>query len=375
VLVELLDVPAQDGVLWRSEAEALAAPTGDIRLAECPVCSYVWNVAHDPARVRFEDYDVSLEHSPAFHGFVTEVAARLVERYGLRGKVVLDIGCGQGHFLETICELGGNTGVGFDPSHRTPAGGAHPPARVRYVRAAYDESRLGPAADLVACRHVLDIVADPLGLLRLVADTLALRPGAVAYVEVPDATATFARDVVWNVVYEHRSWFTTRSLARLAARAGLEPMEIEPCWRGEYLGMEARGDAGAAHAGAAAADDEPFRMLAGFAARAEARCDEWRGRLAELARSGRRAVVWGAGARAITFLSVLDVPRGVVPYTIGVNPRRQGLYLPRSGHEVRPPRALAESPPDVLVVSNPAFELEIRQQAAELVFTGEVLVL
>jgi hypothetical protein len=42
---------------------------------------------------------------------------------------------------------------------------------------------------------------------------------------------------------------------------------------------------------------------------------------------------------------------------------------------VRPPRALAESPPDVLVVSNPAFELEIRQQAAELGFTGEVLVL
>ena len=33
------------------------------------------------------------------------------ERYGLRKKRILEIGCGKGEFLEQICEMGDNQGV------------------------------------------------------------------------------------------------------------------------------------------------------------------------------------------------------------------------------------------------------------------------
>ena len=40
----------------------------------------------------------------------------LIRRYDLRGKEVIEIGCGKGEFLSLLCEVGDNRGVGFDPA-------------------------------------------------------------------------------------------------------------------------------------------------------------------------------------------------------------------------------------------------------------------
>jgi predicted dehydrogenase len=93
-----------------------------------------------------------------------------------------------------------------------------------------------------------------------------------------------------------------------------------------------------------------------------------------LRRSGRRAVAWGAGARAVAFVSALR-PGAEMPYLVDINPRRQGLFLPRTGHRVEAPEALCRDRPDAVLITNPAFESEIRQQASALGVRGDVAVL
>ncbi|HEX6239723.1 MAG TPA: hypothetical protein VFZ61_02470, partial [Polyangiales bacterium] len=103
--LSLPGVPTQDGVLWKTHAEALAAPRGDFTLAVCQRCGYIGNRTYDAALVTFDGYDVSLEHSPVFRTYLQSLAERLVARYGLHGKKILEIGVGKGLFLRTLCKL------------------------------------------------------------------------------------------------------------------------------------------------------------------------------------------------------------------------------------------------------------------------------
>ena len=47
---------------------------------------------------------------------------------------------------------------------------------------------------------------------------------------------------------------------------------------------------------------------------------------------------------------------------VDVNPFRQGKFMIGTGHEIVSPESLAESAPDVVIVMNPIYVDEIRDQ-------------
>ena len=65
----------------------------------------------------------------------------------------------------------------------------------------------------------------------------------------------------------------------------------------------------------------------------------------------------------------------VVEYVIDVNPRRQGKFLPGTGHEIVAPGFLTTYRPDVVLLSNGLYEVEIKAQLRSLDLTPEVLVI
>jgi SAM-dependent methyltransferase len=366
VFVEIENVPTQDGVLWESAAEAQASPLGDIRLALCQRCSYVWNVAHDPANVTFTRYDVSLQHSPSFRTFVLDLCRDLVERHNLRGRSILEIGSGGGDFLEALCAVGGNRGVGFDPSYlaQREAGGG---AAWHIVPEPYSERVMRTDVDFVACRHVLDIVDDQRGLLDLARRTLAGRAGGIAYFEVPDARHTLEGRIFWNLVYEHRTWFVPDSLRTLFARAGLEVIAVERLWHDEYLGIEARPRTSDGNAPLVPPDENGLAAtVTAFATELSAARDAWSERMRALADDGRRVALWGAGARAIGFLSLVPAAAAVCAYAVDINPKRQGLFLPRTAIRVEAPDHVRTNPVDLVLITNPTYAEEIAEQARAL---------
>ena len=371
----LAGVPVQDGLLWPSRLEALAAPTGDLELVFCPACGYIGNRAFDPSKLRYDPtYDISLHHSPAYRQFIGELAERLAREHHLAGKSVLEIGCGKGDFLRALCERAGCRGIGFDPTSIAPDGGAGTD-RVRIVRELYSERFAHEPADLVCCRHLLDAIGDVRGFLRTLRRTLGTRTESTVYFEVPDGSVVFRRKVVWNAIYEHCSYFTAPSLDRLFTESGFDVRSITACFQDEYLGLEASpsldfrsGEGPGEMVARLAGDVETFAELY---RETTARWADW---LQDLRRAGRRAVLWGAGARAVAFLSALQ-PGEEVPYLVDINPHRQGLFLPRTGQPVLAPESLSRDPPDIVLITNPAFAEEIRAQASGLGVRGDVLVL
>src|SRR3546814_19519297 len=63
-------------------------------------------------------------------------------------------------------------------------------------------------------------------------------PG-VAFFEVPNALFVFDRLSVWDIIYEHVSYFTPNSLSRAFALAGYAVRHLEEAFGGQFLWIEA----------------------------------------------------------------------------------------------------------------------------------------
>lgn len=367
-VLDVAGVPAVCNALWPDAASARAAPTGDISLVACGCCGLVFNRAFDPAAVPYvPGYENSLHFSPTFQRYADDVASRLVERYDLRGARVLEIGSGSGEFLSRLCERGGNHGLGFDPSHR-PGDATPPSERVEVVATRFPGEAV-VSADLVVARHVLEHVPDPRGMLRAVRGVLrSSRRGRapVVYVEVPDAGWMLEQDAVWDVIYEHHTYFTAMTLGRLLRDAGFVVRDSAPAFGGQYRWAEAS-PADDEHRSSSACPHEPVELLdraARFGRSYHQAVTSWRETLEDMAADGPVAV-WGAGSKGVAFLNAVD-PESRVRAVVDVNPRKQGWHTPGTGHRVACPSTLAAEPPAHVLVMNAVYVDEVRASLAAL---------
>jgi SAM-dependent methyltransferase len=362
--------PANCVQLWSTAEEARAVPRGTLRIECCTRCGHLWNSAFDPVRVRYTpEYDASLHFSPRFQRYVEELAERLVAELPLRERRLLEIGCGKGEFLDLLCRRGGCRGVGFDTSF---SGEIPADAAWRVERRAFGAAERGLAADLVASRHVLEHVEDPLAFVQ--AMRAALEPSGLGalYLEVPNGEWILRDLGIWDVIYEHVSIFTPLSLRALLGRAGFEIQWLESAFEGQYLRALARRGDGAHTAPPPAALAAQLALVQRFGATFRAKIAEWGQRLETLARAGRRAALWGAGAKGTTFLSCV-APLDAIHYVIDIHPRKVGRHVAISGLRVDAPEALRGSGVDAILVMNPAYAEEIRASADALGLRAEIL--
>lgn len=364
---EIRGLPVFVGILHDDPEAARRAPRGDVVLAHCAACDFVHNRTHDPDRVDFRPgYEVSLSHSATFRTYIYGVADRLVERYGLAGRRVLEIGCGDGYFLSLLAERGIAEGIGVDPTVpreglETVAG-----ARIEWIRDYYDPERYaGLDPDFVASLSVFEDFHEPAAFLRAFRRTL--RPEARLYFEVWNAWHAFENEETWSIHYEQCNLFGPESLAGIFARTGYEVLDRGSSYEGDqYAWVEASpaGSPGAAP-GRARGPGELPEPLARFAARHQSNVDRWSHRLAEHAAAGRRVILWGSGAKGITFLNVVPGAAAILAVA-DINPDRQRRFIPGTGHAIVPPESLPDLRPDVAILTNALYEREIRAQAAEL---------
>ena len=116
IVVSLNQMPAHCNLLWPTAEDAKHAPRGEIQLGYCATCGYIFNLLFDPQKMEYtQAYENSLHFSPRFQKYAEALAAKLVERYNLYHKEIIEIGCGQGDFLKLICKLGDNRGSWLRP--------------------------------------------------------------------------------------------------------------------------------------------------------------------------------------------------------------------------------------------------------------------
>jgi SAM-dependent methyltransferase len=336
----------------------------------------VFNEAFDESLVKYGgQYENALHFSPHFREYAEKLAEELVASYSVRGKRVVELGCGDGSFLSALCRLGDNRGFGFDPAF-DPARAGEIDARVSIVQKYYGPETAGEPADFVCCRHVLEHIPKPYSFIRHVRDTVGNRPGTFVFFEVPDVSWTLEQMGIWDIIYEHCNYFSRVAIRRLFAAGGFEPIATSSVYGGQFLTIRARpGPVAPTFPRIPDSEDAHFRALIDrFGDRQKTKVAEWRTRLVDLARQGKRAVLWGAGSKGVTFLNTLGMDSGSgLTHIVDVNPRKQGCFVAGSGQQIISPQTLRSLKPDVVVIMNLVYSDEIKLALRDLGVDAAVL--
>ena len=85
----------------------------------------------------------------------------------------------------------------------------------------------------------------------------------------------------------------------------------------------------------------------------------WSNYLEQQRVNGRRIAVLGAGAKAVTFLNIVDPAGSAISHVVDVNPRKTGRFIAGSGHEIVEPSAVRELRPEGIVLMNPIYREEV----------------
>jgi hypothetical protein len=351
-------VPVNSCLLFETPAEAIRIERGDIELAFCPTCSFVFNAAWRPERTTYsERYEETQAFSPTFNEFHASIAEELIGRYGIIGKEIVEIGCGKGEFLTLLCKLGANRGVGYDPSfvpERRQAG----TDRISFRQEFFSGATQQAPVDLVCCKMTLEHIFETRQFLLGVRRIVSRDRGTVAFFQVPDVQRILTEGAFWDVYYEHCCYFSRPSLEYLFRSTGFEVLRVSSGFDNQYLTIEAQA---ADRADSASTPDKVKELescVTKFSTGVSQRVNEWRSLLSERAAAGGRTVLWGSGSKAVAFLSALGLDH-LVEYLVDINPHRHGRFVPGTGKAIVSPQFLASYQPDLVVAMNPVYLNEI----------------
>lgn len=355
-IFSMKQIPQSSNILLLSREEALAFGRGDMQMTICHTCGFMQNDAFDPQLVDYTmPYEESQAFSPRFVKFQNELIDRLLAEYPMEGKTIFEIGCGKASFLETICRQGGARGIGIDPTIQP--GRLNSDVDLTLIPDFFDADNTHLTGDLICHRHTLEHIQPVADFVSLTRESAANTPGSVMFVEVPDTDRILAEGAFWDVFYEHCSYFTALSVDRLFRACGLTVTRLELGFDDQYLLIDAvPGDPDDA------IDRAAVEALVGkarrFGTNVAAEVDRWQHRIDEVASGGRPVVLWGAGSKAVGFLSALG--EGIpVEAVVDINPFKQGSFLPGPGHEIIAPDALKDLEPGLVIVMNPIYAGEI----------------
>ena len=364
-------VPVHQNLVLSTREEALRVTRGDLVLAACGACGFVFNSAFDSGKLAYgENYDNTQSHSPYFARYMAQLAHHLVHDEGVRGSRIVEVGCGKGLFLRMLVTDAecANTGVGFDPSYVGPD--MELEGRLRFERRFYDESCADVPADVVVCRHVIEHVPDPLELLRAVRRALGKARSPRIYFETPCVEWILRNRVIWDFFYEHCSLFTAASLRTAFERTGFAVKSVGHVFGGQYLWLEA-----GLSAGEHAPRLEPGGIAALGAEFAQAESNlraGWRERVERLAARGKVAI-WGAGAKGTTFAHLLDPQSEIIDCLVDLNPGKQGRFVPGTGHCIVDVPGLAARGVHTAILMNPNYRQENEALLASAGLTVELV--
>ncbi len=349
-------VPVHQNLVVGSQHAARSVARGELDLAVCEDCGFIFNRAFDLARLAYgEDYDNTQSCSAYFDAYLDGLVEDMVGQHAVRNSRIIEVGCGKGQFLRKLVSFPGanNRGFGFDPSYVGPDSDLD--GRLVFRRCYYDASCIDVAADVVVCRHVIEHVPDPMALLRSLRSALDHSPAARVFFETPCVEWILNNRVLWDFFYEHCSLFTAASLSLAFRRAGFAVEAVGQIFGGQYLWLEAR------LADAALPDVQGPAKTAALAKAYGEEVDtlrlHWQARLLELGLRGKVAL-WGAGAKGATFANLVDPDCSLVDCVVDLNPNKQGGHIPGTGHPIVAPADLPLRRVKSAVLMNPNYRDE-----------------
>ncbi|MEM1255651.1 MAG: class I SAM-dependent methyltransferase [Cyanobacteria bacterium P01_H01_bin.21] len=366
-------VPVHSCLMLPTQDDALNFPQGDVILGVCAQCGFITNVAFDSKWSAYApNYEDQQSFSPTFNQFALDLANRLIDKYDLRNKDIVEIGCSKGDFLLLLCELGGNRGVGIDPSVLPGRVQNKAASRVTFIQDYYSEKHAQYVGEFICCRHTLEHIQPTAEFLKTVRNSIGDHQDTIVFFEVPDTIRVLQDLAFEDIYYEHCSYFTPGSLARLFRSCGFDIIELYRAYGDQYLLIEAKPGISEQIHPLEETPEQLVQTVQVFTTEIQQKLAHWKQTLEQFQASGKRVVVWGSGSKCVSFLTTLDTV-DLIQYVVDINPHRHGKFIPGVGKEIMAPDFLKDYQPDHVIVMNPIYLNEIQHSLDSLGVVTQVM--
>ncbi|MCP3936767.1 MAG: methyltransferase domain-containing protein [Actinomycetia bacterium] len=362
-------IPTNSCLLLESRDEAEGYPRGDMALTFCQDCGFLFNADFDATLSEYSArYEETQGYSARFVEFARDLASSWVDKYDLAGKNVLEIGCGSmGEFLQFMVDAGAGKGIGIDPALNVERIEHETPDKFEWIPDFYSERYTHLQADAVVCRHTLEHISPVKEFMEMVRRSIGDRPDTIVLFELPDVRRVLNEVAFWDVYYEHCSYFSLGSLARLFRLTGFEVLHIELDYDDQYLLIEARPSTVPAAGDPLPLEDDMDGLTAGvetYRVDYARTLEHWGEEFENLAAVGGKPVIWGAGSKGVSFLTNLGTE--AIEFAVDINPTKHGFFMAGTGQQIVGPEFLAEYQPQLVVAMNPIYVEEIRNDLDRL---------
>ncbi len=359
------NAPTQSLLTAKTQEQALSIKRDDINLGFCAQCGFIYNTTFDTTIDYYtQGYEDQQGFSPTFKKFITGICNRVIERYDLRNKDIIEIGCGKGDFISLMCELGNNRGIGIDPAY--VPGRIKPDPNLRFITEFYNEEHGKLPADFICCRHTLEHIHDTGNFLKTIRNSIGSRKDVVVFFEVPSIIRILKQQAFWDIFYEHCTYLSPGSLARLFRLNRFDILDMYLEYDDQYLFIEAK-PVDEIPTGKHPLEEELNEledMTRDFATQVNKRLDKWRGDLKNLKDQGKKIYIWGGGSKSVGFLTNLN-GANAIDHVVDINPHMRGNYIPGIGIKYLGPDDLVDHKPDVVIIMNSVYKEEIGKMLNE----------
>jgi len=203
--------------------------------------------------------------------------------------------------------------------------------------------------------------------MKLVRSTIGENGRTVLYFEVPNVLLILEKLSVWDIIYEHCFYFGLTSLERLFNLSGFNSLELYESFDGQFICIEASPTNGQ---GMSKLKNPQYleklsSQVSNFSKSYIGLVKKWEAIFSKIRQKKERTVIWGAGAKGVSFLNMLNL-KNDIQYAVDINPRKKGHFIPGTGQKIILPKDLIQYKPDNIIMMNPIYEAEIQKQLADL---------
>lgn len=322
-------------------AEELSTDKGiDLEVCQCSGCGLV-QLSNDPVSYYREVIRAS-SVSEEMRSFRHTQFSEFVEKYDLKGKKIVEIGCGRGEYLAILSEFEVNA-YGLEYSAKSVEACVKKGLK---VFEGYIESKTtvvdGNPFDAFILINFLEHLPDPVSFLNGIA--INLSDDGMGLIEVPNFEMNHRTNQFTEFVADHLIYYTPETLVTVLSSGGFEILEMRDVWHENSICTIVKKRK--------RLDLSNFRNCQ---MRLKRDIEDFFQRHAQCS---NRVAVWGAGHSSLSIIAMMNIA-DKVEYVIDSAEFKQNKYTPVTHIKIVPPEYLNIEPVDTVLIIAGGYSLEI----------------
>ncbi|HBC76074.1 MAG TPA: methyltransferase [Candidatus Wallbacteria bacterium] len=366
--LERKNVPFMQNLIVKTESAARGVARGDLFICYCAGCDFVFNGAFDPDLTFYGgEYDNNQTHSNCFNDYIGDIIDRLTGVGGVNNSFVVEVGCGKGDFIKKLIGGGGGAagcrGMGFDTTYEGDL--SFFDGALKFKKKYFSKENVDFTPDVIVCRHVIEHIEKPVEFLKSIKEAAGCGPALRYFFETPRIEWILEKKVIFDFFYEHCSYFSETSIGNAFESAGIAVDKIRAVFEEQYMWVEASSKPDKFKNGPEKIRRNMNVLIEEYRAAEfsfRRKCEDL---LCGLSAGGAKTAVWGAGAKGVTFLNLIDPGKELIEYVIDINANKQGNYIPGSAQLIIDFKKIPYYNIQNIILMNPNYRPEIQKTLDE----------